>query len=345
MEHDGAVDWLLNLAQAHRLSPAQRQIVRRMLGMFPDVAFLSTIEIAERTGVSQPTVTRLATALGFAGFPEFRAALRDAVLARIPEQRGAGTGTDQPGGGDQQDLEQPGGNQQRFDRPSGDHRGPERPGSDQQGLGQRGGDRQGVSQHGVGRHGLGQRADLGGAAIEQERANLARLHRVVSGDLMSRAVHLLAGTTPLGVVGLRASAALAQYFGYFARRVLPAVSVCTDAGEVDDAVLQLSQQGATALLVFAMPRYPAGTVAAVRLARSLGLATVVIADTALVPFADDADVLLVAPVGTGLVFDSHAAVVTLAISLLDAITKTDPQRTQQRLEAHESLVPRWSHDT
>ena len=79
MAHDGAGDWLLQLAQAHRLSPAQRQIVQRMLGMFPDVAFLSTIEIAERAGVSQPTVTRLASALGFAGFPEFRAALRDAL--------------------------------------------------------------------------------------------------------------------------------------------------------------------------------------------------------------------------------------------------------------------------
>ncbi|MFD0522452.1 MurR/RpiR family transcriptional regulator [Paractinoplanes durhamensis] len=77
----GAEDWLLALAQQHRLSPTQRQIVQRMLGMFPEVAFKSTIEIAEQTGVSQPTVTRLATALGFAGFPEFRSALRDAVLA------------------------------------------------------------------------------------------------------------------------------------------------------------------------------------------------------------------------------------------------------------------------
>ncbi|WP_436532261.1 MurR/RpiR family transcriptional regulator [Actinoplanes sp. HUAS TT8] len=279
MAHDGAGEWLLDLAQAHRLSPAQRQIVQRMLGMFPDVAFLSTVEIAERAGVSQPTVTRLAAALGFAGFPEFRAALRDAVLAGIPDQR------------------------------------------------------------------IPHRQDAAVAAIEQERANLESLKRVVGGDPMNQAVRLLAGSGPLGVVGLRASAALACYFGYFARRVLPAVTVCTDAGAVDDDVLQLSQQGASALLVFAMPRYPAGTVAAVRLARGLGLATVVVTDTALVPFADDADVLLVAPVGTGLVFDSHAAVVTLAISLLDAIAKTDPHRTQQRLEAHESLVDRWVHDT
>src|SRR3954451_24229145 len=84
-----AEDWLLDLAQRHRLSPTQRRIVQRMLGMFPDVAFRSTVEIAEQTGVSQPTVTRLATALGFAGFPEFRAALRDVVLAGVPDQRAA----------------------------------------------------------------------------------------------------------------------------------------------------------------------------------------------------------------------------------------------------------------
>lgn len=269
-----AEDWLLDLAQRHRLSPTQRQIVQRMLGMFPDVAFLSTIEIAEQTGVSQPTVTRLATALGFAGFPEFRAALREAVLSGRP--------------------------------------GPSTPD----------------------RH----------SAIDQERSNLEALKRVVDGDRMREAVRLLAGTTPLGVVGLRASAALANYFGYFARRVLPAVAVCTDAGTVADAVLELSQQGAGALLVFAMPRYPAGTVAALRLARRLGMATVVVADTALLPFAQDVDVLLVAPVGTGLVFDSHAAVVLLAISLLDAIANTDPQRTQERLEAHEALVERWIHE-
>jgi len=267
-----AEDWLLALAQQHRLSPAQRQIVQRMLGMFPDVAFLSTIEIAERTGVSQPTVTRLATALGFAGFPEFRAALRDVVVGSAPAARS---------------------------RPSV-------------------------------------------PAVDQEMANLASLKRVLDEDRLGAAVALLAGSTPLGVIGLRASAALAQYFGYFARRVLPAVVVCTDAGTVDDAVLELHQQGAGAVLIFAMPRYPAATVGAIRLARQLGLRTVVVADSALAPFAPEADVLLVAPVGTGLVFDSHAAVVVLAISLLDAIAGTDPGRTQQRLEAHEALIERWA---
>jgi DNA-binding MurR/RpiR family transcriptional regulator len=265
-----AEDWLTGLAQRHRLSPTQRRIVQRMLGMFPDVAFRSTIEIAELTGVSQPTVTRLATALGFAGFPEFRAALREVVLSGPPAS-----------------------------------------------------------------------PRTGASAVDQEIGNLESLKRVLDGDPMRDAVRLLAGTTPLGVIGLRASAALAQYFGYFGRRLLPAVTVCTDASTVDDAVLQLSHQGATAVLAFAMPRYPAGTVAAIRLARQLGLATVVVADTALAPFAPEADVLLAAPVGTGLVFDSHAGAVVLSASLLDALAGAHPQRTQERLEAHEALVGRW----
>ena len=273
-----AQTWLLDLARQHRLSPTQRRIVQRMLGMFPDVAYLSTIEIAERTGVSQPTVTRLATALGFAGFPEFRSALRAAVLAPVPGQRSP------------------------------------------------------------------DRHDSTAAAVDQEHANLETVRHTLAADRTTEAVRLLAATTPLGVLGLRASAALADYFGYFARRVLPSVTVCTDASVVDDTVLQLHQQGATALLVFAMPRYPAGTVAALRLARRLGMAAVVVTDSARAPFAAEADVLLVAPAGTGLVFDSHAAAVVLAVALLDAMANTAPERTQRRLEAHEALLPRWAHE-
>ena len=60
----------------HRLSPAQRRIARYLLDHASEAVFLTTTDIAERVGVSQPSVTRFATALGFAGFPEFREKLR-----------------------------------------------------------------------------------------------------------------------------------------------------------------------------------------------------------------------------------------------------------------------------
>jgi DNA-binding MurR/RpiR family transcriptional regulator len=272
---DSAQNWLVALVHEHKVSPTQRRVIQYMLTALPEVAFASTIEVADAAGVSQPTVTRLATALGYAGYPEFRRAIRDIVLAHAaPVDRA-----------------------KRRNRPA--------------------------------------------IALGSEQHNLAELEQTIGSWQMQRAVDLLAGSRPLGIIGLRASAALADYLGYFARRVLPDVHVLNDAASMDDAILQLHMSGATAVFGFVMPRYPDASVRALSYARRLGMSTVAIVDSPLVPFADDVDVLLVAPVGTDLVFDSHAGAVVLAISLLDALARRDPQHTQERLEAHEELVARW----
>jgi DNA-binding MurR/RpiR family transcriptional regulator len=75
---------LLALLDGRRLSPAQRRIAHYLLENLPEVAFLSSMELAERVGVSQPSVTRFAAALGFSGYPELRTALRPIAL-RVPE--------------------------------------------------------------------------------------------------------------------------------------------------------------------------------------------------------------------------------------------------------------------
>jgi DNA-binding MurR/RpiR family transcriptional regulator len=75
---------LLALLDGRRLSPAQRRIAHYLLENLTEVAFLSSMELAERVGVSQPSVTRFAAALGFSGYPELRAALRPIAL-RAPE--------------------------------------------------------------------------------------------------------------------------------------------------------------------------------------------------------------------------------------------------------------------
>jgi DNA-binding MurR/RpiR family transcriptional regulator len=73
-------DALLLLLDGRRLSPAQRRIAQYLLDHMPDSAFLSSVTLAARAGVSQPSVTRFAAALGFSGYPAFRDALRDIAL-------------------------------------------------------------------------------------------------------------------------------------------------------------------------------------------------------------------------------------------------------------------------
>ncbi|MEU4443280.1 MurR/RpiR family transcriptional regulator [Actinosynnema sp. NPDC050801] len=68
------------LLGGRRLSPAQRRIARYLLEHPHEAAFLGTVDLAERVGVSQASVTRFASALGFETFPRFRAAVRSLVL-------------------------------------------------------------------------------------------------------------------------------------------------------------------------------------------------------------------------------------------------------------------------
>ncbi|WP_409055119.1 MurR/RpiR family transcriptional regulator [Streptomyces sp. SYP-A7185] len=58
------------------LSPAERRVGRVLLADYPAAGFETVANVAERAGVSAPTVLRFVTRFGFQGFPDFQAGLR-----------------------------------------------------------------------------------------------------------------------------------------------------------------------------------------------------------------------------------------------------------------------------
>jgi DNA-binding MurR/RpiR family transcriptional regulator len=68
-----------DLFQGARLTPTQRRIAHSLVQHAPSAAYLSAAEVADLAGVSQPSVTRFAMALGFAGYPALRRELRSLV--------------------------------------------------------------------------------------------------------------------------------------------------------------------------------------------------------------------------------------------------------------------------
>ncbi|MFJ6935745.1 MurR/RpiR family transcriptional regulator [Streptomyces sp. NPDC101132] len=80
---------LQKLFEGHRLTPTQRRIAHCMVRGAADVPFLSSVELAELAGVSQPSVTRFAVALGFDGYPALRRYLREVAPAAAPPETGA----------------------------------------------------------------------------------------------------------------------------------------------------------------------------------------------------------------------------------------------------------------
>ena len=291
-----AADALLTLLDGRRLSPVQRRIAQYLLDHMPDSAFLSSVALARQAGVSQPSVTRFAAALGFSGYPAFRDALRAIAL----DAPGAATLAGAAG------LHGPDG---RPGRGGPGVAGPDDAGHPMQ------------------------------AAVADEIANLQALHELLADPrVVTGLARELVTSVPLAVLGLRISAPLAEYFSFAARRIHPDVRCLTFGGSVVfDALLHVSEAGGKWLVAFALPRYPAETVQALRFARRLGMRTAVISDVRFVPFAGDADVLLPAGVGTRLLFDSHAAPAVLAGVILQAMADADPERAQERLREHEQL--------
>lgn len=77
---------LLELFAGHRLTPAQRRIAQYLVENAATAPFLSSSELAELTGVSQPSVTRLAMALGYDGYPGLKRRLRELHLSETTVQ-------------------------------------------------------------------------------------------------------------------------------------------------------------------------------------------------------------------------------------------------------------------
>ncbi len=67
------------------LTRAERQLAYVLLENYPVSGLGSITSVARKANVSTPTVARMVQKLGFSGFPEFQAALRDEIEARISD--------------------------------------------------------------------------------------------------------------------------------------------------------------------------------------------------------------------------------------------------------------------
>ncbi|MGW7402751.1 MurR/RpiR family transcriptional regulator [Streptomyces sp. NPDC054833] len=80
---------LRELFDGPRLSPGQRRIAQYLIEHITEAAFLSITDLAERVGVSQPSVTRFAAAVGFSGYPALREKLQSIALRTLAGGPGA----------------------------------------------------------------------------------------------------------------------------------------------------------------------------------------------------------------------------------------------------------------
>ncbi len=67
----------------HRFSKGQRKLADFVCNNYDKAAFLTAAKMGEEVGVSESTVVRFATALGYEGYPEFQKALGELVRTKL----------------------------------------------------------------------------------------------------------------------------------------------------------------------------------------------------------------------------------------------------------------------
>lgn len=67
----------------NELTPQERKAAEFIAENYKDVAFLNSSDLAKRAGVGGSTIIRMATSLGYAGFPELHKALFDYIQNKI----------------------------------------------------------------------------------------------------------------------------------------------------------------------------------------------------------------------------------------------------------------------
>ena len=120
------------------------------------------------------------------------------------------------------------------------------------------------------------------------------------------------------VMGLRASAPIAEFFAHYLKFIFPNVRVVTSG--VSDVFEQLARIGEGDLLIgLSFPRYTARSIEAMEFARSRGAELIAITDGPLSPLHSTANICLMAKSDMSSFVDSFAAPLSLINALIVAL--------------------------
>lgn len=187
------------------------------------------------------------------------------------------------------------------------------------------------------RHVKRREPDVLHSIIQRETQNLSRLLKDHPMDELDGLAGSIARAGRVFVVGFRASASLARYFGYHLEKIHPLVLTITEGG--GRAFDLLSAAGPSDVMIaIGFPRYPREELELVDFARREGLVVGAVTDSVLSPLAKRAKIVI--PVRAEVVsfVDSFCAPQLALTALLVRTSMKNQIRTQARLKRFEELA-------
>ncbi len=263
-----------------KLSKSHRRIAECIVSHYDKAAFMTAARLGEYVGVSESTVVRFASALGYDGYPHLQKALQELIRHRLTSS-------------------------QRFEMTSDmDHT-------------------QVLSRV--------LKADIQNIRATIDELDLNQFEEVIESVLSARQIYVL---------GLRASATLAEFLGHYLNFIFPNVHVVTSG--ISDIFEQLSRITEGDLLIgISFPRYTSRTIEAMGFAKSRGAKLVSITDGPLSPLHAVSDLCLTAKSDMASFVDSLAAPLSLINALIVALGQRRRHEVANYFEQLENIWTKY----
>ena len=173
------------------------------------------------------------------------------------------------------------------------------------------------------------KTDMQNIRATLDELNLETFDAVIESILQARNIYVL---------GLRASAPLAEFLGHYLNFIFPNVhTVTSGVSDVFEQIARISEEDV--LIGISFPRYTSHTVKAMKFARSRGAALIAITDGPLSPLHAEANLCLTAKSDMASFVDSMAAPLSLINALIVALSQ---RRRAQVTEYFEKMEDIWS---
>lgn len=172
--------------------------------------------------------------------------------------------------------------------------------------------------------------DVLSTVIHSDIEKLRQTAEMISKDDFNKAVDAIINAERVYIVGVRSTAALANFLGYYLNFMFDNVHIVTASGasEMFEKLVGIGPKDA--VVAFSFPRYSTATVKGAQFCRTTGATVIGLTDSRLSPLGQNSDYVLVAKSDMASVVDSlvapfsvvNALIVALASGREEVITKT-----------------------
>ena len=247
-------------ATDRRMSKGQRLIARYITENYDKAAFMTAGKLGRTVGVSESTVVRFATELGFDGYPGMRRAMQEMVRSRLTSVQRIAVAKDLLDG-----------------------------------------------------------ADVLKAVMTSDIENLQASMEKLDRNAFDQAVEAIGTARHLYIVGMRSSASLASFMGFYMNLLVEDVRLIhnTTANEVYEQIMHIGP--GDVYVGISYPRYSSGSLKAMEFAKRQGATVIALTDNENSPSARMADIKLYAKSDMVSFLDSLVAPMGLINALIVAV--------------------------